>query len=137
MRCRDPTRFLQVVLVVLVAEVPSAWAAPPCTGVDRSLTTQQKAVLAPEIANQLQVTAEVLQSFRSNGWGIFYVGTHDADDTYLFYSGDPLRNRYVALWSGAARNDEEQIIEAWTLKNAPGIPLKLAVCFARHVAKER
>ena len=70
-------------------------------------------------------------------WSIIYVDTHESDEAYVFYAHDPLRSRYVTLWSGAARMDEEQEIKVWTIKNAPGIPQKLAGCFAWHVTKNR
>lgn len=121
---------------MLVAGV-SALAASPCVNVDRSLTREQQIVLAPTIAKQLQAkSAEISQSFRFGGWSIYYVATHDADDTYVFYSGDPRRRRYVTMWGGAAMPGEEQEIQAWVIKNAPGIPRSLAGCFAWHVTKE-
>lgn len=55
----------------------------------------------------------------------------------MFYSGDPLKNKNVSLWSGAARIDEEQDIYEWVIKNVPGIPSQLAKCFAWHVTKNR
>jgi hypothetical protein len=68
---------------------------------------------------------------------IFFVETHVSDEPFLFYSGDPLANRYVTIWSGAARIDEEQDIYDWVIVNAPGIPVELAKCFAWHVTKGR
>jgi hypothetical protein len=65
------------------------------------------------------------------------VNTHETDDAYVFYSGDPLRSRYVTEWGGAATREEEQDIKAWAIKNARGIPRSLAGCFAWHVTKER
>jgi hypothetical protein len=104
--------------------------------VDRNLTPQRKASLAPQIANQLQVKAvDILDSFQGQGWTIVYVETHQSDETYVFYSRDPMQSSYVTLWSGAARIDEERTIKAWVVKNAPGIPAKLAGCFAWHVTK--
>ena len=124
--------------LIVLAGATSAWAASPCAGVDRGLASQRKVALARKIAKQLQVkTVDVLQSFRTEGLSIIYVDAHESDETYLFYDHDPLRSRYVTLWSGAAMTDEEQEIEAWTIKNAAGIPQKLAGCFAWHVTKNR
>jgi hypothetical protein len=128
-------RFL-LVLVIGVATQP-AWSASPCDNVDRSLTDNSKAVLAPVIAMQLHSQkVDVLQAFRFEGWTIIYVDSHDSDETYLFYSHDPLHNRYITRWGGAAESNEEQSIRNWTLKNAPGIPPKLASCFAWHVTND-
>jgi hypothetical protein len=127
-----------VLVVALVIVAFGACAASPCDGVDRSLTTERSVALAPGIAKQLHVpTVDVLQSFRFAGWSIIYVGTHQADEAFLFYAHDPLKQHYVALWSGGARMDEEQVIKIWVVKNAPGIPSKLAGCFAWHVTKDR
>ena len=133
-------RFLATILafaVVLTMTVSAACAAPPCDGVNRKLTNQRKAALARPIAKQLRVLAvDVLGSFRVGGWSIIYVGTHQSDQAFLFYAHDPLTSRFVTLWGGAARSSEEHEIRIWTLKNAPGIPKKLADCFAWHVAKD-
>lgn len=112
--------------------------ASPCNGVDRSLSSNRKLALAPKIAKELYVASvDVLQSFRSHGWSIIYVDTHESDETFLFYPGDPMTARYVTLWGGAATIYEEGEIEKWVLKNVPKIPRKLARCFAWHVTHDR
>ncbi len=94
--------------------------------------------MAPAIAKQLHVkSVDVLQSFQEGIWSIFFVDSHESDNAYVFYAHDPLKSRYITLWGGVATSDEEKAIKAWTLKNAPGIPQRLATCFAWHVTKER
>jgi hypothetical protein len=125
-------------VVAVIATASSAWAASPCDGVNRSLTTERKMVLAPEIAKQFQFkSVDVLQSFQASGWSIFYVDTHESDDVYMFYAHDPLTSRYISLWSGAAKSNEEQTIKAQTLVLMPSIPRRLASCFAWHITKGR
>jgi hypothetical protein len=117
---------------------PLAWAATPCDGVNRNLTPQRKSEIAPSIAKQLQVPkVDVLESFQAGDWSIVYVDTHNSDDAFLFYPHSPLTSRYVTIWGGAAMRSEEKAIRDWTLKNAPGIPGRLASCFAWHVTKGR
>jgi hypothetical protein len=124
-------------LVALLLSTACAGGSP-CDGVDRTLTIERKASLATEIAKQLSTAStDVLQSFQSGGWSIIYVGTHQSDEVFLFYSRDPLTSRYITIWSGAAASGEERKIRDWTLKNAPGIPQNLANCFAWHVTKDR
>jgi hypothetical protein len=114
-----------------------AWATP-CSGVDRTLTEKRKSELSPVIAKQLNIeSAEILQSYQYRGWYIIYVGTHVSDEAFLFYKGDPTKSQYLTTWGGAAATNEEPEIKQWTLKNAKGIPSKLAGCFAWHVTKER
>ena len=130
------TYALALGLIAIIA-APISWAATPCDGIDRKITPQRQTAIAPHIAKQLQVKkADVLKSFQYRGWSIFYVETHETDEAYVFYSGDPLKSAYVTLWGGAARKDEEREIRQWTLKNAPGIPNRLAGCFAWHVTNE-
>jgi hypothetical protein len=74
---------------------------------------------------------------RASGWSLFYVDTHESDDVYVFYAHDPLTSRYISLWSGAARGNEEQTVKARTLMIMPSIPRRLASCFAWHVTKEK
>ncbi|KAB7739001.1 hypothetical protein F2P47_14480 [Parvibaculum sedimenti] len=112
--------------------------ASPCEGVDRSLTTERKAALAPAISQQLHLPkVTVLQSFRDNDWSIIYVQTFVSDETFLFFSGDPLNNHYITKWSGGASPSEEKDIKVWMKKNLPDIPEKLAGCFAYHVTRDR
>jgi len=134
------------VLPLLVAALMSACRSSlttrtetsPCSGIDRGLTDARKSALAPALARQLQVsTVDVLQSFAARGWTIIYVATHESDNAFLFFSGDPLANHYITLWGGAATKDEEHDIKDWTFKNAPGIPQQLASCFAWHVTDDR
>jgi hypothetical protein len=116
----------------------SVHAASPCDGVNRGLTNEKRAALESKIAKRLAMSSvDVLQSFQLGGWRILYVDTHQADEVFLFYSGDPLTSPEVTSWGGAAQVGEEQQIKDWTLKNARGIPSKLAGCFAWHVTKGR
>lgn len=125
------------ILAVLLGGTFFAWASP-CNGVDRYLGNERKTVLAPAIAKQLGVsTIDVLQSFKLGSWHIIYVDTHETDEAFLFYASDPLTSRYITLWSGAASKIEESAIKDWAIKNAPGVPPRLAGCFAWHVSKNR
>lgn len=128
-----------VLLLTLSFAMPRfAWPVSPCDGVDRGLTDSSKVKWAPMIARQLHAKkVDVLQSFRFEGWYIIYVDTHESDETFLFYSHSPLRSHFVTMWSGGAAMNEEQSIKSWTLKNAPGIPQKLAGCFAWYVTNGR
>jgi hypothetical protein len=134
---------VNMILLSLIAFALSTATLPvraenACSGVDRTLPKEHVKALGPVIARQLDAKrADISQSFRFGGWSILYVSTGEADDAFVFYSGDPMRNRYVTLWGGVALENEEKKIRAWTLKNAPGIPPNLANCFAWHVTKER
>lgn len=122
------------VLTILALQVD----AKPCAGVDFGLDSEYVAAVKPSIEKQLNVAVvDVLEIFRSDAWAIVYVDTHESDETFLFYSGDPKKNHYSTLWSGAAKIGEEQEIRKWVFENAPGIPGKLAECFAWHVTIER
>ncbi|MBI3480880.1 MAG: hypothetical protein HY016_11090 [Nitrosomonadales bacterium] len=125
-------------MVGLFSIIAYGVSASPCDGVDRSLSSKRKSVLAHKIATELNVsTVDVLQSFKSHGWSIIYIDTHESDEAFLFYPSDPLSSGYITSWGGVASIYEEQQIKEWILKNAPKIPLKLANCFAWHVTHDR
>ena len=108
--------------------------AAPCDGVDRTLTDERKAELVPAIASQLHINeVTILGSFRYLGWYIIHAETPTSDPPFLFFNGDPVDHRYVALWSGAAMVGEGPTIKHWVLKNAQGIPTALASCFSYRV----
>ena len=110
----------------------------PCDGVDRDLSDARRAQLAPAIAEQQGLkSVEILQSFSTKGWNIIYVNTHVSDEPFLFYSDNPATSLPVTVWSGAATIMETDEVESWVLKHAPGIPSKLASCFAWHVTLNR
>ncbi|MBV8659184.1 MAG: hypothetical protein JO142_15290 [Burkholderiales bacterium] len=112
--------------------------ASPCSDVDRSLSAGVKKSLAPHIAKHESFEkVEVLSSFAFGGWHIIEIETYVSDEPYLFYPADPTSSRSVAAWGGAATIFETADVEKWTVENAPGIPPKLASCFAWHVTLNR
>ena len=109
-------------------------SATPCDKIDHRLNEQRKVELGTVISQQLQVTnIDVLQSFKLDAWSIILVDTHESDEAFLFYSGDPKTNHYITLWSGSAKIDEEQNINNWLITNAHDIPVDFANCFAWYV----
>jgi hypothetical protein len=123
----------------------------PCTGIDRALPESKKVIFAPAIEKHLNqkmmaqiseriaiAPSDILQLFREGRWHVVYVNTHISDEPYLFYSSSPEKsNGYVLDFSGGAAMDEESSMRKWVAANAPGIPRKLAACFAWHVTKAR
>ena len=128
-----------------------ASAATPCTGIDRSLSAAQQrnyAVaieqhlnqqLGPEVQQKITTAPQdIRQVFRLGTWHIVYVHTHVSDEPFLFYPQPPDKaTAYVTAWAGSAASDEAPSIRAWLRKNAPGIPPKLARCFAWQVTAAR
>lgn len=113
-----------------------AWVnASPCDGVDRELTAGSQALLEVAIAKQQQMKkAQVFESFKHNGWFIVLSDTSSGDNPYFFYSKDPTEGAApVAVWSGAAMIFETSHVVNWVKQKVPGIPERLANCFAWHV----
>jgi hypothetical protein len=125
--------------VALVALLWSAAAAAsPCAGVDRRLSEMARPALEGAVAAEMDLPrVQLLQSYRYAGWRILYVATFRTDETFLFYRRDPPRGRSLTRWGGAAQVDEEPEIRRWVRTNVPGIPVRLAACFAWHVTKDR
>lgn len=112
--------------------------ASPCGSVKLGFSEQQRSQWASAISKQLNVgQVKVLQTFSSSDWRIVYVETPNSDPPFLFFHGSPEATRFVTLWSGAARTDEEAGIRSWVIKSAPGIPADLADCFAWYVTTGR
>ncbi|MGA2206743.1 MAG: hypothetical protein ABSG10_08425 [Terracidiphilus sp.] len=130
-------RFVFLVFVIGIPWPRHAWSSTPCDGVDRSLTDERKAALSRRIGELQARKLDVLQSFQFGGWTILYVEPHTSDEEFLFYSDDPMTGRYITEWGGVAARFEEREIRRWTLKNVPGIPPKLAGCFAWHVTNDQ
>jgi hypothetical protein len=118
---------------------PAAGApATPCRGVDRGLPADFVASVSPEIAKQLGVpSVRVQQSFHYGRWRVLYVRPLAYEDVFLFYSDVPTAQHFITEWSGAAAKFEGASIRKWVVQNAPGIPAKLAGCFAWRVTVDR
>lgn len=118
--------------------LPALLHAAPCSGIDRELAENRKSQLEAVVKRQLNLNfSEILESYRYKNWSIVLVETHVSDEPYLFFHGNPLMSRYVTLWAGAARRTETKKMKEWAIRNAPGIPAKLASCFAWHVTQDR
>ncbi len=124
-------------MILLIFSLNSSVEAKTlCEGLSLELTEIQHKNWSESIAKQLNTSSvDILFILGSGQWRIVYVDTHQADQAFLFYSNDPTDNRYINLWSGAARHSETSVIKKWALKNIPNIPKKLASCFAWYVTK--
>jgi hypothetical protein len=109
--------------------------ATPCEGVNRQLTARQQAQLEAAIAKQQKVKkVSVFASFTSGGWFVVFSDASVGDSPYFFYSSNPTKGaKPLAAWSGAATIFETSEVAEWVKQNAPGIPERLANCFAWHV----
>lgn len=107
----------------------------PCGGVDRQLTTSMQVQLEVAIAKeQKRQAVKVFKSFQYGFWSVLFTNASDGDEPYMFYSKSPLSGGHpVTLWAGAATIFETSEVAQWVRENAPGIPVKLAECFAWHV----
>ena len=115
-----------------------AGANPPCDGIKKQISVERQKSLQTSVAKQLNAsTVDLLAVFTSGEWSVLYVDTHQSDEVFLFYSADPANTAFLNMWSGAAIRNEAPAIEAWALKNAPGIPKALAGCFAWYATAGR
>jgi hypothetical protein len=107
--------------------VPPGWQLSPAS------TAWLNDRLAPEARPLDGKKIHFQEALRYGHWQIILVQTDVSDDVFLFFPGDPGKSQPVTLWSGAATIFDEQAIFRWTEKNAPGIPTRLAKCFAWSV----
>jgi hypothetical protein len=126
-------------------------AADSCRGVDRALSDAQRAAfvpaierhlnrqLAPAVGQSIHLEAgDILQLFRVGRWHIVHVVSHVSDEPFLFYrSPPPASAAYDLVWAGAATMDEGPSTAAWVETGMPGIPSRLAKCFAWYVTAAR
>lgn len=111
--------------------------ATPCDAVNISTLPLRDTGWENAIAKQLGAkNVKVLRIFRVNPWTIVFVQVPQSDDAFLFYSGDPLTHRYLALWAGAARASEQFEVRAWVGRNVRGLPRRLGNCFAWYVTND-
>lgn len=109
--------------------------ATPCDGVERGLSARRRDQLRVAIAKeQKRKNVKVFESFKSDGWFVLFTDASDGDEPYLFYSSDPATGSHpVTEWSGAATIFETSEVAQWEKDHAPGIPARVANCFAWHV----
>ena len=116
--------------------LPVLAAADPCASIDRTLADADKAALAPVIGRQLELRGvSVRESLRSGDWRVFLIGARDADDSFVFYSGDPASQRYVDAIGVFALPEGEAAIRRWLTESFAAMPKDLAGCVAHDAAK--
>jgi hypothetical protein len=102
--------------------------------VHQGLSDTQKREWTPAINRQLNGRLDTInQAFELSGWIIVFVDAKEADPPFLFFHGNPTKTHYITIWSGAAMRSKQAEMKEWVLKNAPGIPVDLASCFAWRV----
>jgi hypothetical protein len=135
-----------LVAAACAAPLQNSFGKPaPCVGVDRTQVPPVGWQLSPAtiawLNEQMAPEARPIdakkihfeEALRYGDWQIILVETGASDDAFLFLRGDSAKARPVTLWGGAATVFDEQPIFRWTKKNAPGIPVLLAKCFAWSV----
>lgn len=126
-----PALSLFVLAVLLPAQ---AVAADACAGIDRALPEADKPALTSAVAQQLQLRGvKIKASLRSESWQVLQIAARDADDSFVFYAGDPRSQRYRDAIGLFALPEGEKAIRAWIRENHGGMPAGLADCVA-HVA---
>jgi hypothetical protein len=94
--------------------------------------------MAAAVAGQLQAaSAKIIHAYRVGNWYLLYVDTPGANQTFLFYRGDPTTRQYVASWSRTGAKAEQSELRNWARLNAPGVPESLGRCFASSGASGR
>lgn len=107
------------------------FAKTPCVNINNKLNATQKEVLQNNLKRQLKAErVNVLKLFKVQNSSVGYIETYDADEAFVFYVGDEYKSNFIIMWSGAAEISEEKNIEKWAKDNVPGIPARLAQCFA-------
>lgn len=132
-------RSITLVAVLLGCASPTLAAKDvSCKLVHQELANAQKRQWTPAINRQLNGKLDSInQVFELSGWFIVFVDAKGADPPFLFYHGNPVKTHYITMWSGAAMRSEQAEIKNWVLKNAPGIPVNLASCFAWQVTQRQ
>ncbi|WP_257387101.1 hypothetical protein [Tahibacter caeni] len=116
--------------------LPALAAADPCAGIDRALAEADRTALAPLIGRQLELRGVTIrESLHSGDWRVFLIGARGADDSFVFYAGDPASQRYVDAIGTFALPDGEAAIRRWLTESFTTMPGALAACVA-HVAAE-
>jgi len=127
---------MKTLLLSLLLLAPPLASADACSGIDRQLDDADKTRLAPVIGRQLEVRGVTLKlSLRSGDWRAFLIGARDADDSFVFYSGDPVSQRFVDAIGTFALPEGEKAIRQWLVENLKGMPAPLAACVAQEAVK--
>jgi len=105
-----------------------------CETINRTFTDAEKSRWSRDISKRKHsLGAEAVQSFRSGQWRVVYVTYPNAEPAYHFHDS----SRSVTVWGGAATIFDAPDIKRWIREQAPGIPQRLAHCFAWHVTYDR
>lgn len=123
-------------LLAAVALLPLRAAADACAGVDRTLSEEDRSGLGAVVARQLQLRGvKLLQSLRSESWQVLHIAARDADNSFVFFAGDPRSERYRDAIGEFALPEGEAAIRRWLQENLKDMPQPLAACVAQLAAR--
>ncbi len=107
----------------------------PCSSARTALDANRKFELARAISESEGFpNSTVLTYIGFQSWHIVLTTAGLGDPPYLVYREDPAKGgKPVASWAGAATIFETTELRDWLLANAPGIPRRLADCWAWQV----
>ncbi|QWK81029.1 hypothetical protein [Ochrobactrum sp. BTU1] len=128
-----------VVLIGVLGLSQQAIAANPCSGVDQSLTKQNKAEYATLVAKSLDkklkpANIEIDAALHSGKWTVIYASTPVADPGYFFFdssSGVPV---FKDVWGGMAEEGDGPILIKWA--RDLGANKEIASCFSHVVMSD-
>lgn len=105
-----------------------------CKAISRAFTLAERVRWSSIVSeNRDFAGAKAVESFVSSSWRVVYAIFPNSEPAFLFFRG----LQPIATWSGGAAIFDAPEVEKWVLKNVPGIPRRLAHCFAWHVTFNR
>lgn len=97
-----------ILIFILLYSASTFASSTPCDGLKLRLVGDYKKKLELPISKQLNVrTVEVMEEFSLSNWYVVHVKPHEAEEVFLFYTSEPLNNKYINLWGGIAKQIEE------------------------------
>ncbi|MBN9045712.1 MAG: hypothetical protein J0H18_08600 [Rhizobiales bacterium] len=123
-------------LFALLIAKPS-FAADPCAGVDRTLTSELRKEYAVLISRSLEVKVkpskvDIDSIMQAGTWTVVYASTPVADPGYFFFDSSSGKPVFKDVWGGVANKGEAPEIAKWARKL--GANKTIASCFANTVA---
>ncbi|WP_095448233.1 hypothetical protein [Ochrobactrum quorumnocens] len=134
-----PGRTFGAVLFCVLGCSQHAIAANPCTGVEQSLTKQNKADYASLVAKNLDkkvkpANIQIDAALHSGTWTVIYASTPIADPGYFFFDSSSGVEVFKDVWGGIADDGDGPVLIKWA--RDLGANKEIALCFSHVVMSD-
>lgn len=128
-------RFATMLAASFYAGAITTAFAASCPGVKQTAQINDPTIESVLSAQMHFVHVSIIHSFAAGDWHIYMGSSPSEGETgFVFFKGTPKPFPQAFIWGGTAQPDEVDDVRSDVELENPGIPKRLATCFAKTVS---